>query len=123
MPATRPMPQECLQLCFASTFGMTEYEMLAKSIVEFLAKGVSEHIKKSGYAEGEGWDKQFVIEDVTDDPHLFACFAASGMVKNTYSPKGGFVVSDEFIERLSNNTCSSCKGSRSLRENCTAGRN
>lgn len=114
-------PSECLHTCFASTFGLMEYEQLARSIVKFLAEGKSKSIHRSGWGEGSEWERQFTIEDVTDSPHLFAMFAAAGWLQNTYFPKGGFVVSKDFIERVTAEQCSGCRGSRITMDKCSAG--
>ena len=69
-----------------NTFGLCEFEDLAFNIIKF--------------TEGD-FTKSFFISDVTDDPAIFAMFAASGWLYTEWFPqKRKFVVSKGFIERL-----------------------
>lgn len=91
-----------------STFGLCEFEMLAKSIVEFLRSDTpSKHhlLGFAGYEQGEGWAKRFVIEDVTTNPSVFAAMGmARGYFEHQWFPKWCFVVTDEFIRRCPTET-------------------
>jgi hypothetical protein len=93
---------------WGSTFGLSEFESLAMGVVEFLKSDTpSKHhllnlrsaMGGCYYEQGEGWEKRFVIEDVTDDSSVFAAMCVAGFFKHSWFPKWSFTVSDEFIRR------------------------
>lgn len=71
-----------------STFGLVEYEQLAAKIILYL----KEH--------GDSWKTTFRMGDLDVTPVWFAMFCASGWVQNNWFPKGTFVVSEGFVERV-----------------------
>ncbi len=119
-------PSEVLNRCWASTFGCAEFESLAKNIVEFYSSdrrsGYSNMLgmRLGGYDDGDGWKKRFTISDIKTDPSMFAAFCCAGWVSHVWFPKGAFIVSDAFIERVSEEECRGCKGSRVTFDKCTA---
>ena len=120
-------PSELPKMCMASTFGVKEFEDIAKSILTYLKSDRRSDywlIGNKGFDDGDGWKKRFTMNDIQElkqSPSLFAAFCCAGWVKHVWFPKGAFIVSDEFIEKVSNPICSGCKGDRSKMDKCTAG--
>jgi len=94
---------------WASTFGLSEFEKMAMSVVEFLrGENPSKHHLINlrsptgvyAYERGEGWTKRFVIEDINESGHsVFAAMCVAGYFRHEWFPKWCFTVTDEFIER------------------------
>ncbi len=88
---------------WASTFGLSEFETTAASIVEFLkSETPSKHhlLKLDGYDSGSGWDKKFCIGDVPDMSHsIFAAMCVAGYFDHHWFPKWTFTVNMSFIDR------------------------
>ncbi len=111
----------------ASTFGCVEFESVAKRIIEFYASdrrtGYSNMLgmKLGGYDDGDEWKKRFTLSDIQIDPTMFAAFCCGGWITHVHFPKGAFIVSNEFVDRVSNEECLGCKGSRTTFDKCTAG--
>jgi hypothetical protein len=86
---------------YRSTFGVCEFEVIAKSIVNYLKSD-----KRSSwgltdiYKKGYGWEKAFTIKDATDRPDMFAAMCSLGYFQHLWFPKGTFSVTEKFIKRL-----------------------
>lgn len=121
-------PSQLPKMCMASTFGVKEFEDLAKDILAFLKSDRRSDYwligKGCGYEDGNGWKKRFTINDIPslkESPSMFAAFCCGGWLDHVWFPKGAFIVSDAFIDRVTSDTCSTCKGNRATFDKCTAG--
>jgi hypothetical protein len=87
-----------------STFGCTEFEQAAVCILAYLNDD-SRTVNDLGWSHGEAkcaWRKRFGVD--TFEPKIgatmFAMLACGGWFTHVWFPKGLFVVSETFIERL-----------------------
>lgn len=68
-----------------STFGMSEYEDIAYSILKFIDFDL---------------EKTFSRKDITENEMVFTMFGIAGWLSNFYFPKGRYTVSPGFVDRL-----------------------
>jgi hypothetical protein len=84
-------------------FGCCEFEVAAERIIAFLLDDARRaHIPEwLQYDDDSGWRKKILISTIPEiAPSMFAALCAAGWLKHTWFPKGSFVVSQAFIDRV-----------------------
>jgi len=84
------------------TLGLCEFEKAGVAILRYLADDSKQpEIAEWQGERGEGWEKKMTVNSIEGvGPTLFAMLCASGWLENSWFPKGWFVVSKAFIERV-----------------------
>jgi hypothetical protein len=92
---------------FSMLFGLFEFEELAREILIFLKRtDVSSCLvydTNMGFASCNcysGWNKQFAQKDFPKYYDVFTMMCAAGWIQNAWFPKGSYIVSKAFIERI-----------------------